>query len=121
LAIVADIGTLQRLPKLIGEQRARDLSYTGRNVSGKEAFEMGLVLSPPFKTEAEMLKAVHEKAEVIASKSPLTIRGVKSSLNFSRDHSVAEGLNHVKMHNAAFLYSSDLLTAMTGGKTFKGN
>lgn len=121
LAIVADIGTLQRLPKLIGEQRARDLSYTGRNVSGMEAFEMGLVLSPPFKTEAEMLKAVHEKAEVISSKSPLTIRGVKSSLNFSRDHSVAEGLNHVKMHNAAFLYSSDLLTAMTGGKTFKGN
>lgn len=120
LAIVADIGTLQRLPKLIGEQRARDLSYTGRNVSGKEAFEMGLVLAPPFKTEAEMLKAVHDKAEVIASKSPLTIRGIKSSLNFSRDHSVAEGLDHVKMHNAAFLYSSDLLTAMTGGKTFKG-
>jgi len=120
LAIVADIGTLQRLPKLIGEQRARDLSYTGRNVSGKEAFEMGLVLAPPFKTEAEMLKAVHDKAEVIASKSPLTIRGIKSSLNFSRDHSVAEGLDHVKMHNAALLYSSDLLTAMTGGKTFKG-
>lgn len=113
LAIVADIGTLQRLPKLVGEQHARDLCYTGRHFSGKEAFAMGLVLLPPFETEAEMLAVAHEKAELIASKSPVTMRGIKASLNFSRDHSVSESLNHVKMHNAAYLYSTDLLEAMT--------
>ena len=121
LAIAADIGTLQRLPKLIGEQHARDLCFTARTFYGREAYDLGLVLCPPFETEAEMLKFVTEKANSIASKSPLTMRGVKRSLNFSRDHSVEEGLAQIALQNSALLYSNDLLEVMTGAKTFKGN
>jgi len=121
LAIVADIGTLQRLPRLVGEQRARELCLTARQFDSKEAFDMGLVLAPPFETEAEMLNAVTKKANEIASKSPLTVRGVKRCLNYSRDHPIADSLNHVKMHNASHLLSNDLIEAMTGAKSFKGN
>ena len=109
LAIVADLGTLQRLPILVGEMKARDLALTGRHFSGDEAVEMGLCLGPVFATEEEMLAAAVSKAETIAQKSPLTIRGIKTSLNFSRDHSVQEGLDHVRMLNAAQIYSVDLL------------
>ena len=124
LAIPADIGTLQRLPRLIPEQVARDLAFTGRQFDAAEAWDIGLVLKPPFDSETEMLDFVTAKAEEIATKSPLTVRGVKRSLNYSRDHSVAEGLQHIRMHNAAFLYSNDLIQVMGnvgGGVTaFKG-
>ena len=73
LAMVADIGTLQRLPKLIGDQRARELSYTGRNFTGKEAEMNGLVLKS-FPTYEDMMKEVDLVADTIASKSPLSIR-----------------------------------------------
>jgi enoyl-CoA hydratase/carnithine racemase len=73
LAIVADIGTLQRLPKLIGDQTCRELAYTGRLFNGKEAERLGLVLRS-FPTEQEMQEHVKLTAELIAEKSPLTIR-----------------------------------------------
>jgi enoyl-CoA hydratase len=73
LAIVADIGTLQRLPKLIGDQACRELAYTGRVFKGKEAEKLGIVLKS-FATEEEMRNHVAKTAETIAAKSPLTIR-----------------------------------------------
>lgn len=111
LAIVADIGTLQRLPKLIGHQRAAELSYTGRNVTGTEAAELGLVLEC-FDTEEQMMAHVRKVALQIAEKSPVTTRGVKRALLFSRDHSVPESLHQVKMWNTAMLHSEDLMEAM---------
>lgn len=113
LAIVADIGTLQRLPALIGEMQCRDLAFTGRHFSGEEAVKMGLCLGPAYSTEGEMLAAAMRKAELIALKSPLTMRGIKASMNFSRDCSVQEGLQHVRMLNASQIYSSDLTEAFT--------
>jgi enoyl-CoA hydratase len=111
LAMVADIGTLQRLPKLIGDSQARELAYTGRDFYGIEAEKIGLVLKS-FPCEVEMLKHVHTTAELIAEKSPLTIRGAKTTLLYTRDHTVEESLLQVKMHNQALLMSSDLLEAM---------
>ena len=111
LAMVADVGTLQRLPKLIGDQRSRELTYTARVFTGLEAEQMGLV-AKSFATYDEMMSHVTSVAQTIASKSPLTIRGVKKTILFTRDHSVEESLKQVQYHNAAHLYSSDLMEAM---------
>jgi len=70
---VADIGTLQRLPGLIGTQRARELAYTGREFSGREAADMGLVLKC-FENHSDMMTHVQAVATDIAKKSPLAIR-----------------------------------------------
>ena len=112
LAIVADVGTLQRLPRLIGEGLARELAYTGREFDGKEAQAMRLV-NQTFSNQDSLMKTVMEIAGTIARKSPLTIRGIKDTLNYSRDHSVAEGLDYVAAKNAEILFSADLVEAIT--------
>lgn len=70
---MADIGTLQRLPGLIGQQRCRELAYTGRSFSGQEAEDIGLV-AKCFDNEEALDKHVQQVAEAIAKKSPLTVR-----------------------------------------------
>jgi enoyl-CoA hydratase len=115
LAIVADVGTLQRLPRLIGDGLARELAYTGREFDGKEAHAMRLV-NQVFPDQDSLMKAVMEFAACIAQKSPLTIRGIKDTLNYSRDHSVAEGLEYVATKNAAILFSEDLTEAISASK-----
>lgn len=72
--MVADIGTLQRLPLIVGDSRARELAYTGRTFSGKEAEKYGLVLDC-FANEDVMKTHVASVAAAISKKSPLTIRG----------------------------------------------
>jgi enoyl-CoA hydratase len=115
LAIVADVGTLQRLPRLIGDGLARELAYTGREFDGREAHAMRLV-NQVFSDQDSLMKAVMELATCIAQKSPLTIRGIKDTLNYSRDHSVAEGLEYVAAKNAAILFSDDLTEAISASK-----
>jgi enoyl-CoA hydratase len=115
LAIVADVGTLQRLPRLIGDGFARELAYTGREFDGREAHAMRLV-NQAFPDQDSLMKSVMELATFIAKKSPLTIRGIKDTLNYSRDHSVAEGLAYVAAKNAAILFSDDLTEAITASK-----
>ena len=107
LGMVADVGTLQRLPRLIGEGMARELAYTGRNVDADEAEKLGLI-NFKFDDFFRLTVGVREIAQTIAAKSPLAIRGTKDVLNFSRDHSVADGLNYVAGWNAAMLLSADL-------------
>lgn len=107
LAMVADVGTLQRLPHLIGQGLSRELAYTGRNIDAEEAEKIGLI-NRVFVTKTALTAAVREIAQNIASKSPLAIRGIKEVMNFSRDHSVADGLNFVATWNAALLLSGDL-------------
>lgn len=70
---VADIGTLQRLPRVIGHQRAAELTFTGRTFTGDDAKAMGLVLEC-FDSEEDMMQHVNHVAAEIAKKSPLTIR-----------------------------------------------
>jgi enoyl-CoA hydratase len=111
VGMVADLGTLQRLPKLIGEGMVRELAYTGRNVPGKEAREIGLV-NRSYSDRDTMLADVQQLATQIAGKSPLSIRGTKEMLNYARDHSVEDGLNFIATWNAAMLLSTDLNEAI---------
>ena len=111
LAIVADIGTLQRLPPIVGEGVARELAMTGRKFSADDAKAMGLV-SETFADSEALSAGVREIAESIASKSPLTERGIKHVMNHCRGRTVADGLNYVATWNAAMLISVDAQEAM---------
>ena len=111
LGMTADVGTLQRLPKLIPPGVARELAYTGRRVGSAEAHAIGFV-NRVFESPEALAAGVAEIAATIASRSPLAIRGVKEMLTYARDHSVADGLEHVATWNAAMLLSADLGEAM---------
>lgn len=112
LAIVADLGSLQRLPKLVGEGLLRELAFTGREFNGLEAKTIGLV-NHVYANATDLLAAVTAIAKDIAQKSPLTIRGIKEMLNYARDHSIADNLNFVATRNAAMLLSADAEEAIT--------
>jgi len=111
IGMVADVGTLQRLPKLVGDGIARELAYTGRKMEASEARDIGLV-NRVFASREAMLDGVREIAATIAAKSPLSIRGAKEMMLYAREHSVADGLNYVATWNAAMLMSDDLQKAM---------
>ncbi len=121
MGMVADLGSLQRLPKLISDGMVREMAYTGRKVLGPEAKACGLVNST-YTDRDSLLKAVMEIAEQIASKSPLSIRGSKEMIRYSRDHSVEDGLNYIATWNAAMILSNDLNEAfMSTMEKRKGN
>ncbi|MCW2311697.1 2,4-dienoyl-CoA reductase (NADPH2) [Rhodoferax antarcticus] len=111
IGMTADVGTLQRLPRLIGEGMARELAYTARKFGADEALQMRLV-NRVFDSREALYAGVREIATTIAAKSPLSIRGTKEMITYARDHSVADGLNYVATWNAAMLLSNDLQEAM---------
>jgi len=110
LGLVADIGTLQRLPNIIHPGIVSELAYTGRKVGGEEAAKIGLT-NQVFSTQEEMMQHAMGLAKMIASKSPLCIRGTKEMLLYKRDHSVEESLNYMTAWNASMLLSNDLMEA----------
>ncbi len=107
IGMTADVGTLQRLPKIIPDGVARELAYTGRRMSAQRALEVGLV-NQVFPTHEELVAGVLEIANEIASKSPLAIWGTKEMLLYSRDHSVADGLNHIATWQTGMFQPSDM-------------
>jgi len=111
IGMTADVGTLQRLPKIISPAVVRELAYTAKSIDAVEAERVGLVNRVYASTEV-LQKAVLEIAASIAAKSPLAIRGTKEMLNYARDHSVADGLNYIASWNAGLLMSADLQEAM---------
>jgi enoyl-CoA hydratase/carnithine racemase len=111
LGMTADVGTLQRLPTLIGDGMVRELAYTGRQFAADEAQAIGLV-NRVFETSEALQAGVTQIAAEIAAKSPLAIRGTKEMIVYARDHSVADSLNYIATWNAAMLMSSDLQEAM---------
>ncbi len=111
LGLTADVGTLQRLPLLVGEGMARELCYTGRKVSGREAEAIRLV-NHCHPSREELSAAVRELARELAAKSPLALRGCKEMITYARDHSVADALDHVATWNAAVLLSDDVGEAL---------
>ncbi len=124
LALVADLGTLQRLPKIVGEPWARELSLTGRNFSGEEALNIGFITHLCEDRDALYAKA-DEIATEIADNSPLAVQGVKDTMRFSSDHGVEAGLRYVAQKNASILICEDgmeaLMAAMEKRKpVFKG-
>ena len=94
IGITADVGTLQRLPRIIPAGVARELAYTGRRLPARRAKEIGLV-NEVYPTQESMLAGVMEIAREIAGHSPLAVWGSKEMLNYARDHRVEEGLNFI--------------------------
>ena len=111
IGMAADIGTLQRLPRVIPEGKVRELAYTGRRMPAEEALEAGLV-NKVYESHEEMVSGLREMAAVIASKSPLAVYGTKAILNFSRDHTIAEGLEYNALWSGAMLPQEDMAEAM---------
>lgn len=100
IGMAADIGSLQQLPKIVGNHSwIREIVYTGREFSGQEALEKGFV-SRVFDTQEETLKAAFQLAEEIAEKSPIALYGCKSSLNYANDHTLQEGLDRIAEFNS---------------------
>ena len=111
VGLAADIGTLQRLPKIIPAGIAREWAMMGEKVSADRAKEVGLVSSLHDNQEG-MLENAFEIAEKLVSKTPLAMWVTKEVLNYSRDHSVKEGLDNVNLWNAATLHKEDVMTTM---------
>ena len=109
--LAADIGTIQRLPKIIPAGIAREWTMLGEKVSADRAKEVGLVSSLHDNHE-EMMKNAFEIAEKLASKTPLAMWVTKETLNYSRDHTVKESLENVALWNAATLHKEDVMSTM---------
>jgi Delta3,5-Delta2,4-dienoyl-CoA isomerase len=112
IAIVADLGTLQRLPRVIAPGHVAELAYTGKDIDADRALRIGLVNDVLPDAEA-LHKAAWDMAGEIAANSPLVVQGTKHVLRASEDRTVEEGLDYVAVWNAAFLQSNDLGEAMS--------
>ncbi len=111
MAMIADVGTLQRLPTIIGQGWFRELALTGRNFTAEEAYHMGFVNR--ICEDREQLYAETKKtADEIAALSPVTVQGTKEVILFNRDHGIQAGLAYVAQKNAAILPNDDLLEAI---------
>ena len=107
IGMTADVGTLQRLPKLIPEGVCRELAYTGRRMPAAEAKAVGLV-NEVFSDHEALLAGVQEVARTIASKPPLAVYGSKEMITYSRDHSTADSLEHIATWQAGMYQISDM-------------
>merc|ERR1712107_761104 len=88
IGLAADLGTLQRLPKVVGnESTVRELALSGRRMAAAEARELGLV-TRIFPSRETCLAEARGIARQIADKSPIAVMATKASLNYSRDHTV---------------------------------
>ena len=107
MAIVADVGTLQRLPGIVGRGVAAELCLTGDDVDAERARAIGLVnaVHPDATTTQDAARAM---AARIATNSPLAVQGTKRVLDYCQGKSVEDGLAFVATWNAAFLQSDDL-------------
>jgi len=125
IAIIADLGTLQRLPHIIGEGWFRELALTGRDFTAEEALQMRFI-SRLCEDRQTLYEEARKLAVEMAGLPPLTVQGVKDVILYSRDHGVGPGLEYVAQKNAAQIPSEDLLEAFQAfmekrAATFKGN
>lgn len=115
LAVVPDVGTLQRLTHVIGYAQTAELSYGAETFDAPRALALGLV-SRVLDDKEALLQAATALAAAIASKSPATVRGIKRNLVFARDHSVPDGLAYTAAWNAGMLTGEDLAEALAAFK-----
>jgi enoyl-CoA hydratase len=111
IAMAADVGTLQRLPRIIPAGFAAELIYTGKDVDAARAREMGLVNSVEVDAEAALAAAV-AIADDIAANSPLAVRGSKHMVRANDGRTVGEALELMALWNSAYIHSADLTEAM---------
>jgi enoyl-CoA hydratase/carnithine racemase len=112
VAMVADIGSLQRLPRIIGDAATRELALTAKDIDADRALSLGLVSQVHDDREA-VYAAARAEAQLIASLSPVAVQGVKHVLNEQDGMTVQQGLDYVATWNAAFLQSEDLKEAFS--------
>ncbi|KAM9853676.1 delta(3,5)-Delta(2,4)-dienoyl-CoA isomerase, mitochondrial [Aulostomus maculatus] len=109
IGLAADVGTLQRLPKVIGSRSlVNELALTARKMQADEAKSSGLV-SRVFVDKDAMMAGALEMATEIAARSPVAVQGTKVNLLYSRDHSVAEGLDYMATWNMSMLQTQDVM------------
>jgi len=109
--MVADVGTLQRLPRIVDPGRVAEIIYTGKDFGANEAHEMGLV-SRVFPDGTATRRAANKLACEIAANSPLAVQGAKAVLSAGEGRSVEENLDYIALWNAAFIQSNDFVEAM---------
>jgi enoyl-CoA hydratase len=112
VAIVADLGSLQRLPAIIGQGHVAELAFTGKDITAARAESIGLV-NEVLPDAESVVAAARAMAAEIAANSPLAVQGTKAVLAAGADQSVAQGLEYVATWNAGFLASDDLVEAMS--------
>lgn len=111
MAVVADVGTLQRLPTVVAPGHAAEMVYTGRDVDSDDALRIGLVNAVHPDADS-LFAAAQELGEEIAANSPLAVRGSKAVMRAGADMSTDQALDHVALWNTAFLHSNDLAEAV---------
>ncbi|OJJ69718.1 hypothetical protein ASPBRDRAFT_57339 [Aspergillus brasiliensis CBS 101740] len=115
IGLAADIGTLSRLPKVVGNFGwVKEVALSARIFGADEALRVGYV-NRVFKNKEEAVRGALDLAGLIASKSPVAVQGTKELLNYSRDHSVAEGLRYTTVWNSAMLQTNDVTAALLSG------
>jgi enoyl-CoA hydratase len=107
IGMTADVGTLQRLPKLIPEGIAREMAYLGRRLPATRAYEVGLV-NGVFADHEALVAGVLDVAREIAAKSPLAIWGSKESIRYARDHTVEDALNFIATWQTGMFQPGDM-------------
>jgi len=112
IGMTADVGTLQRLPKVIPDGVAREMAYRGHRLGAERALQLGLV-NQVYDTHEDLVSGVIDIATEIATKSPLAIWGTKEMLNYTRDHTVADSLEHIATWQAGMFQPADMLESFT--------
>lgn len=113
VAIVADLGTLQRLPRIVSAGHVAELAFTGKDIDAQRAATIGLVNSVHGDSDGGVLSAAYELAAEISANSPLAVKGTKAVLAANDGRTVKEGLDFVARWNTMYLQSNDLREAMT--------
>jgi enoyl-CoA hydratase len=111
MAMVADVGTLQRLPKVVAAGWVAELVYTGKDIDAERARTIGLVNHVHHDHET-VVAAAQAMAAEIAANSPLAVQGSKAVLQRGESLTVEQGLDLVALWNAAFIHSDDLTEAV---------
>jgi len=112
IGMTADVGTFPRLPQLIPQGVVRELAYTGRRLTAREALDVGLV-NRVYPTHDELVAGVLAVAREIAERSPLAVWGSKEMLNYARDHSLADGLDYIATWQTGMFQPGDMLEAFS--------
>ncbi len=115
VGMAADLGSLQRLPKIVPQGVAREMAYTGERMSAERALAVGLV-NAVLPDAAALLERAMTLARTIAAKSPLAIAGTKLALNHARDHSTASALHQMTLLQSAIFDSAEMATAIAAWK-----
>ena len=115
IGLAADIGTLSRLPKVVGNYGwVKEVALSARIFGAEEALRVGFV-NAVYDNKARTVEEAFKLASLIASKSPVAVQGTKEILNYSRDHTVSEGLRYTAVWNSAALQTKDVTAALFSG------